>query len=115
VKRRYDPETGGHAPGDMRDAMLAAIDAFMAWTAGAEPEIAFGSDAVPVRISRVAAYMARCTDPLPGVAAALVSQAAGSALPPGATYSAAAGALLPLIAKRTIRLRNKPAPAADAA
>lgn len=109
---RFDPAIGGHAPGDMRDGLLAAIDAFVTWTSGPEPELRFGADLVLVRISRICQHLSRCSDALPGVAAAMVAEAAG--VPPPETYGAAANALEPLIGMRAIRLRNRPPADADA-
>ncbi|WP_162916515.1 hypothetical protein [Dongia deserti] len=106
----YRPDTGGHAHGAIRDSFLAAVDAFEAWKAGlAEPEVAFGTDRVPVRISRVLEYMILCTDPLPTGAARQVAKVTGRRLRDDATYGEAAGALLPAVAIRAVRVRLLPA------
>ena len=68
IRSTYRPSRGGHAPGDVRDAFLEAIDAHQAWQDGEpEPTVDLRDQAVP--ISRVCGLLWNCSDVLPGVAA----------------------------------------------
>ncbi len=65
VNSRYQPSLGGHAPGDVRDAFLEAVDAFLEWDeVGDEPTIDVrGKD---LTISAVCGLVWNCSDCLPG-------------------------------------------------
>jgi len=60
---------GGHAPGHVRDAFLAAIEAFYHWDDGEpEPTVPFEINYEPVEIpiSKACGLVWNCTDILPG-------------------------------------------------
>lgn len=61
-----DATTGGHAPGDLRDAFLEAIDAFDAWQPG-EPEPVVEVREQQLPISRICRLLWNCNDILPGL------------------------------------------------
>ena len=60
---------GGHAPGHVRDAFRAAIEAFYHWNDGEpEPTVTFEINYEPVEIpiSKACGLVWNCTDILPG-------------------------------------------------
>ena len=61
----YKPATGGHAPGDIRDAFLEAAEAFGAWKAG-EPEPTVDVREQPMTLSRICGLVWNCSDIMPG-------------------------------------------------
>lgn len=62
----YKPALGGHAPGDIRDAFLAAIEAYEAWEDG-EPEPCIEVRERPMRLSEVCGLLWNCSDTMPGI------------------------------------------------
>ena len=60
----YSPLRGGHAPGDVRDAFLEAIVAFMEWAEG-EPEPTVELCNRPVPICNVCGVLWNCSDTIP--------------------------------------------------
>ena len=81
------PAKGGHAPGDVRDAFLEAITAFMEWKNGEpEPTVELREQQVP--LSKLCGLLWNCRDILPGHA---VTELEDCAAEVGSwTYSAAA-------------------------
>ena len=62
----YKPARGGHAPGDLRNAFLEAIEAYEGWDEGQpEPEIEVRDRMMP--ISRVCGLVWNCSDIMPGM------------------------------------------------
>ena len=65
TQSRYNPARGGHAPGDVRDAFLEAIEAFENWEDGDdEPTVEVRGSDLP--ISQACGLLWNCTDILPG-------------------------------------------------
>lgn len=63
----FDPKRGGHAPGDLRDAFIAAIEAYDDWEEGEpEPTVELREQQVP--ISRVCGLLWNCSDTMPSSA-----------------------------------------------
>src|SRR6202040_2902773 len=62
---KFSPATGGHAPGDVRDAFVAAVEAFEQWEDG-EPEPAGELREPRIAISAVFGLLWNCSDILPG-------------------------------------------------
>lgn len=61
----YNPRRGGHAPGDLRDAFAAALDAFAAWKSGEpEPTVELRDEHVPISV--LFGLLWNCKDILPG-------------------------------------------------
>ncbi len=86
---------GGHAPGHVRDAFLAAIEAYEGWDGTAqEPLVEFevNYEPRPIPLSKVYGLVWNCSDILPGYEwHALI----GQDINPGrCTYAAAARAML---------------------
>lgn len=67
MQSRYNPARGGHAPNDIRDAFLEAIEAFEKWKDG-ESEPTVDVDGSDIPISQVCGLLWNCTDILPGAA-----------------------------------------------
>jgi hypothetical protein len=65
IKSFYAPARGGHAPGDVRDAFVEAVDAYEAWEDGT-PEPTVDVRDQPIRISVVCGLVWNCTDVMPG-------------------------------------------------
>jgi hypothetical protein len=64
---KYQPHLGGHAPGHLRDAFVAAVDAFEAWNDGEpEPIVEVGYRETPITISAVFGLLWNCSDIMPG-------------------------------------------------
>ncbi len=63
----YMPGRGGHAPGDVRDAFLEALDAYEAWDDG-EPEPTVDLRGRPVSLSTLCGLLWNCSDIMPGSA-----------------------------------------------
>lgn len=62
----YRPGIGGHAPRDVRNAFLEAVQAYEAWNAGApEPTVELRDR--PVNIPAVCGLLWSCSDILPGL------------------------------------------------
>src|SRR5687768_1357229 len=60
---RFSPSRGGHAPGDVRDAFIEAIEAYRAWKPGEpEPEVELRDELVP--ISSICRLLWNCDDVL---------------------------------------------------
>jgi len=66
IHSSYKPATGGHAPGDVRDAFLKAIEAYEAWEDG-EPEPAVDLRDQPTRLSVLCGLLWNCSDIMPGL------------------------------------------------
>ena len=62
----YKPGRGGHAPGDIRDAFLEAIEAYEAWEDG-DPEPCVEVRGRPMRLSEVCGLLWNCSDTMPGI------------------------------------------------
>ena len=60
----YKPARGGHAPGDLRDAFSASLEAFDLWEDG-EPEPTVELRDKQVRISEVCGLLWNCSDTMP--------------------------------------------------
>jgi hypothetical protein len=84
----------GHAPGHVRDAFDAAVEAFVEWKNGSsEPFVDFEINYVPhaIPISRVCAMLWNCNDIIPGL---LFDELVGSGLDiKRRTYAACARAI----------------------
>lgn len=65
VGSSFRPSRGGHAPGDVRDSFLEAIDAFENWNDG-DPEPVVTVREGAVAISAVCGLLWNCRDTLPG-------------------------------------------------
>ncbi|CAO4183532.1 BRA0787 family protein [Methylorubrum aminovorans] len=65
IHSRYKPARGGHAPGDLRNAFLEAIEAFEAWEEGADEPTVDVRDR-PVTITRLCGLLWNCSDTMPG-------------------------------------------------
>src|SRR4051812_9601520 len=62
----YNPARGGHAPGDVRAAFAAAIEAYDSWEAGeAEPTVELREQ--QVSISNICGLLWNCTDTMPNI------------------------------------------------
>jgi hypothetical protein len=62
----YKPGRGGHAPGDLRNAFLEALDAYESWEDGAaEPDVELRDR--QVKLSAVAGLLWNCSDIVPSV------------------------------------------------
>jgi hypothetical protein len=62
----YSPARGGHAPGDVRDAFFAAVEAYDAWEISEpEPTVELRGQRVP--ISQMCGLLWNCTEPEPTV------------------------------------------------
>jgi hypothetical protein len=60
---------GGHSPGHVRDAFLAALEAYLNWEDGdPEPTVEFEVNYEPreITISKAAGLVWNCSDTLPG-------------------------------------------------
>lgn len=60
----------GHAPGHVRNAFLAAVEAFVSWEVGEpEPTVEFevNYEPRPIAISRACGLVWNCTDIIPGL------------------------------------------------
>lgn len=66
IHSRYIPARGGHAPGDLRNAFLEAIEAFETWEKGADEPTVDVRDR-PVTISRLCGLLWNCSDTMPGI------------------------------------------------
>ncbi|WP_018263350.1 hypothetical protein [Methylobacterium sp. WSM2598] len=62
----YTPARGGHAPGDIRDAFLEAIEAFEAWEDD-EPEPTVEVRERQMTIREVCGLLWNCSDTMPGL------------------------------------------------
>ena len=68
----YNPTTGGHAPSDLRDAFLSAIEGFVT------------NGSLPSNMDTLCGQLWNCTDTLPGAEAAALD------LPAVSSYAKAA-------------------------
>ena len=66
ISSRYKPAAGGHAPGDLRDAFLAAVEDLRSWRPGM-PEPVIEVRDQPVPLSVLCGLLWNCTDCLPGI------------------------------------------------
>jgi|GEM_PF-2736523 len=66
VRSFYKPGRGGHAPDDIRDVFLNAIEAYAAWEDG-EPEPQVEVRGRPMRLSEVCSLLWNCRDTMPGI------------------------------------------------
>ena len=95
---RYSPARGGHAPGDVRDAFLEALEDMRGWRTGTpEPTAEVRGQAIP--ISRLCGLLWNCTDIMPGHACGDMQHVIDEFPNAGATYAQAARALKALIAQ----------------
>jgi hypothetical protein len=60
----YSPARGGHAPGDIRNAFVEAVDAWDAWKAG-EPEPMLEVREQQLTIRQVCGLLWNCADCMP--------------------------------------------------
>jgi hypothetical protein len=66
VGSHYKPGRGGHAPGDLRDAFCAAVDAYQDWDEGEpEPTVEVRDRQLP--ISQIFGLLWDCKDILPSI------------------------------------------------
>lgn len=98
----YRPAAGGHAPGDLRDAFVEAVDAFQQWEDGEpEPSVAMRArhhDGRNVPISDVCGVLWNCSDILPSGLRTQLEDLRGWPIDPMRnTYGAAARRLKSLI------------------
>lgn len=64
ISSRYRPARGGHAPNDIRDAILAALEDLRGWAPGApEPTTEVRERQVPLSV--LCGLLWNCTDTLP--------------------------------------------------
>jgi hypothetical protein len=91
----YTPAQGGHAPGNVRDAFLAAINAFEKWREGPEPTVELEGGAVP--ISQVCGLLWNCTDQMPSGSWGRMDE------PDGRTYAMGARVLKGPVAEKMNR------------
>ena len=61
---RFNPSRGGHAPGDVRDSFLQALEAYETWQYG-EPEPLIELRGRKVTISHLCGLVWNCADVLP--------------------------------------------------
>ncbi|WP_342150415.1 hypothetical protein [Methylorubrum sp. SB2] len=66
IHSRYTPARGGHAPGDLRNAFLEAIEAYEAWEEGTDEPTVDVRDR-PVTLSRLCGLLWNCSDTMPGI------------------------------------------------
>jgi hypothetical protein len=89
------PKYSGHAPGHVREAFGAAVDAYLDWKAGQpEPTVEYEINYVPRQIPITAAcgLLWNCSDILPGM---MADELVGHGLPfKRRTYASAARAML---------------------
>ena len=62
----YKPARGGHAPGDLRNAFLEAIEAYEAWETG-EPEPTVELRERQMCLPEVCGLLWNCSDIMPGL------------------------------------------------
>ncbi len=67
INSTYNPTRGGHAPGDVRDAFLEAINAYANWE-DETPEPCITVRGQKLFISTVCGLVWNCTDIMPGAA-----------------------------------------------
>jgi hypothetical protein len=66
ISSRYRPARGGHAPGDIRDAFLVALEELRGWAPGtAEPTAEVRERQVPLSV--LCGLLWNCTDTLPSL------------------------------------------------
>lgn len=95
----YNPARGGHAPGDVRDAFVEAIDAFADWPDGApEPTVEIREQDVP--ISAVCGMLWNCSDTLPSLLRSVLEDVG---IERCGSYASAARQMKPAIAKQVGR------------
>ena len=90
----YKPSRGGHAPGDLRDAFIAALDAYEAWETG-EPEPTVELRDEQVTLTRLCGLLWNCTDVLPSYIAYQLAMLTNARA--GSSYAGAARLLKQLI------------------
>ena len=62
----YSPARGGHAPGDVRNAFFAAVEAYDTWEISEpEPTVELRGQRVP--ISQMCGLLWNCTDTMPNL------------------------------------------------
>lgn len=66
ISSRYKPAAGGHAPGDLRDAFLSAVEDLRSWRPKM-PEPITSVREQPVPLSALCGLLWNCTDCLPGI------------------------------------------------
>lgn len=62
----YRPAVGGHAPGDIQNAFLEAIEAYEAWEPG-EPEPTVEVRERPMKLSDLCGLLWNCSDIMPSL------------------------------------------------
>ena len=66
ISSRYKPSAGDHAPGDLRDAFISAVEDLRSWRPGMQ-EIVIEVREQPVPLSVLCGLLWNCTDCLPGI------------------------------------------------
>jgi hypothetical protein len=92
----YDPRRGGHAPGDVRDAFIEAIDAYQGWRTGPEPTVELREQ--QVTISQLCGLLWNCQDTLPSHEYDVIRGMADT--PPAGSYGGTARWMKAEIARR---------------
>jgi len=100
----YRPALGGHAPGDLRDAFVEAIETYEQWNGGSEPTVevrAWHADGRAMPISEICGLLWNRSDALPNVLVTQLETLRGwdEEVPVG-TYAAAARRLRAMIRAR---------------
>ena len=85
----YTPATGGHAPGDIRDAFLKGVEVL--WKTGSEPKLDV-RDRV-LSLSDLCGLLWNCTDIMPGLELGLIGDLCEERSPRAGSYGACARAL----------------------
>ena len=96
IQSKFNPSRGGHAPGDVRDAFLEAVETW-AQSEQVVPDFTVEVRGQRVPIGRVCGLVWNCTDIMPGDACAAF-EIFGEDLPQGSTYAKAARCLKALVA-----------------
>ncbi len=95
----YNPARGGHAPNDVREAFMEAVDAFADWRDGApEPTVEVREQDVP--ISAVCGLLWNCHDALPSLLRSVLEDVG---IERCGSYASAARYLKPAIAEQVDR------------
>jgi hypothetical protein len=90
-KSSFNPARGGHAPGDVRDAFLDAIDSIYS-SAESDPLPRFELREKAVTFDQLCGLLWNCSDQMPGLFVTMASEMLGDQSIRG-TYAAATRAL----------------------
>jgi hypothetical protein len=105
LRGKYVPARGGHAPGHLREAFCAAVDAYAAWEADDPiPEVEVGYNEVPMRIDDVFGLMWNCTDVMPGILGQQIGDLARLGHPAWGSYGQGARLMRALIAQAATKI-----------